>query len=148
MKSRRNYKEKRRYHRHSITLILEYWDTYGSRHGGLAGNVSGTGLLIYSIQDMTIGSQLNLKVFFSNGYELDSFNVIAKAIWKELHCEKGWQGYKYGLEFIQISQEDQRKLLVVLDKRSQAGDLCRYLFRKFKKHRYSDESSPQLSEST
>ncbi len=140
MESGKNLREKRKYARHSMTLILEYWDTYGSRQGGLVGNVSEKGLLIYSAQDMPVGRELYLKVFFSNGYELDTFDVVARVAWKELHRERGWQGYKYGLEFVQISQEDQRKLLMLLDKHTQAGDPCRYLLRRFKRHEYSRET--------
>ncbi len=82
MHSLKDMKEKRKHTRNSITLILEYWDTYGSLHGGLVGNVSKTGLLIYSLQDLPIGSELTVQVFFSNGYKLDSFQVFSRVIWK------------------------------------------------------------------
>jgi len=62
--------------------------------------MSETGLLIYSVQELPIGRELNVTVFFADGYELDGFNVFAKIVWRELHCERDWKGYEYGLEFI------------------------------------------------
>ncbi len=123
----RKFSEKRRYPRHAITLVLEYWDTYGSRHGGHVGNVSRTGLLIYSVQNMPIGRELNLRVFFSNGYKLESFEVLAKVIWKEFRREVDWQEYKYGLEFVRISQQEQRKLIRLLNNPPPSEDPCQYL---------------------
>ncbi len=146
MQSPKDMKEKRKHTRHSITLILEYWDTYNSLHGGLIGNVSKTGLLIYSLKDLPIGSELTVQVFFSNGYKLDSFQVFSRVIWKQIHREKGWQGYKCGLEFIQVSQHDLQKLLMVLDKHSQTNDPCRYLLRRFKRYEYRDELATVLGE--
>ncbi len=63
--------ERRRHPRHSIILPLEYWETEDSSHGGLVANVSETGLLIYSVEDMPLNKKLNVRVFFSNGYEFD-----------------------------------------------------------------------------
>jgi len=71
-------------------------------------------MLIYSIKDIPIGSEFKTVVFFSNGFEFDGFRVIAKAIWKDPHLEAGWKGYKYGLQFVHILEEDRRKLLNLL----------------------------------
>jgi hypothetical protein len=99
-------RERRKQPRHSITLPLEYWETDDSSHGGLVGNVSEAGLLIYSAEDMPFNKQLNVRVFFSNGYEFEGFRVIAKILWKKLHHEADWKVYKYGLEFIPLLQID------------------------------------------
>jgi len=142
MKNRVSSEERRKYPRRAITLVLEYWETYSSRYGGLAGNMSETGLLIYSVQDMPIGRELNVTVFFSDGYELDGFSVFAKVVWKDLHCEGNWKGHKYGLEFVQISPHDQRKLVRVLNNHSPLESPWRYLLKRFKTHECSTSDRP------
>jgi hypothetical protein len=106
--------DKRKHPRFSIRLPLQYWETHDSSKGGLVGNVSETGLLIYSIEDMRIGIELKVKVYFSLGDDFKSFEAFAKINWKEMHFESDWKGYKYGLEVIQISMEDQENLRELL----------------------------------
>jgi hypothetical protein len=72
------------------------------------------GLLINSIKNIPIGSKLNIDVLFSKGFELTNFEVLAEIIWKDLHWEEDWEGYRYGLKFIKILEEDCRKLKQLL----------------------------------
>ena len=37
-------------------------------------------------------------------------HVVAEIIWKDLCLKEDWSGYQYGLEFVQIKEEDFRKL--------------------------------------
>ena len=109
------YFEGRRKHpRYSIQLPLEYWQSDNARRGGVAGNLSEEGLLIYSIQDMRVGKELNVGIFFPNGYEFDSIRVTGKIVWKDLRYETDWKGYQYGIEFILIAEEDREKLINLL----------------------------------
>ncbi len=107
--------EQRRHPRHSITLPLEYWETDDSFYGGVVSNVSETGLLVHSVRDIPISSELNIRVFFPDGYRFEGFRVTAKVLWKELHHETDWKVYQYGLEFSRISEEDRRKLLKLIN---------------------------------
>jgi c-di-GMP-binding flagellar brake protein YcgR len=110
-----HFNERRKYPRVSINLPLEYRESDNSSpEGGLVSNLSETGMLVYSIKDIPISSEFKTVVFFSNGFEFDGFRVNAKAIWKDLHFETGWKGYKYGLQFVQILEEDRWKLLNLL----------------------------------
>ena len=110
-----HFNERRRYPRVSINLPLEYRESHNSPpEGGLVSNLSEIGMLIYSIKDIPIDSEFKTVVFFSNEFEFDGFRVIAKVIWKDLHSEIGWKGHKYGLQFVQILEEDRRKLLNLL----------------------------------
>ena len=61
-------------------------------------------------RDLPTGSELNVLIFYANEYELDSVKVVANTVSKELHIAEDWKGHKYGLEVLQISEEDQRKL--------------------------------------
>jgi len=110
-----DFSERRKYPRVSITLPFEYRESDSSSpEGGLVSNLSEIGMLIYSIKDIPIGSEFKIVVFFSNGFEFDGFRVNAKAIWKDRHFETDWKGYKCGLQFLQIPEEDRWKLLNLL----------------------------------
>jgi hypothetical protein len=108
------FEEKRKYPRYSIRLPLEYWQTDDACRGGLVVNLSEGGLLIHSLQDMPVGKELNVGIFFPNGYEFDGIRVTGKIVWKDLHYETDWNGYKYGIEFVRISEEDREKLVNLL----------------------------------
>ena len=69
MNSRDFFVERRKHPRYSIQLPLEYWQTDGACCGGLVGNLSEGGLLIRSLRDMPVGTELNVRIFFPNGYE-------------------------------------------------------------------------------
>jgi len=110
-----DYTEKRRYPRLFMDLPLEYkvMDVPHA-HGGLVVNLSEVGLLIQSIKDIPVGTNLNIAVLFPKGFELANFEVLAEVIWKETHWKEDWEGYQYGLRFILIREEDQRKLTQLL----------------------------------
>ncbi len=103
--------------RFSFDAPLEYSSTDGSPvRGAYAGNVSETGLLIYSIDQLEVGTELRLLVFYPDEYQLDNFQGLAKVVWKEYHYEKEWKGFKYGLEFVYMSDTDRRKLREILNR--------------------------------
>ncbi len=107
--------DRRKYPRVPINLPLEYRESNNSLpEGGLVSNLSELGMLVHSIKDISIGSEFETVIFFSNGFEFDGFRAKAKAVWKDLHFETDWKGYKCGLRFVQILQEDRWKLLNLL----------------------------------
>ncbi len=106
--------ERRKYPRYSIELPLEYWQTDDALHGGMVGNLSDGGLLIYSARDIPTGRELNVRVFFPNGYEFDGIRIIGKIVWKQPHYDVDWTGYGYGFEFTQILEQDRQKLMDLL----------------------------------
>lgn len=97
-------------------------------HGGMVINGSAKGFLIYSIKDMPIGTRLNITVLFPKGFELTNFEVLTEVVRKDRFSEKDWEGYQYGLRFIQIKDEDFRKLiqlfsLINFERRKSQGSL-------------------------
>jgi hypothetical protein len=72
--------------------------------------VSEKGLLIYSIDNLPIATELKLVVFYPDEYQLGNLEILAKVVWKDHHYEKEWKGFKYGLEFVHLSETDQIKL--------------------------------------
>jgi hypothetical protein len=112
-----NNKERRSHPRFIIDLPLEYRDMDGScLRGGIVVNVSEGGLLIETVRDIPVGTELNITVLFPKGFELANLKVVAKIVrkepyWKEdLKGDSYWKGYQYGSEFIQILEEDRWKL--------------------------------------
>lgn len=116
-----NNREKRSHPRFIVDLPLEYRDLDGScLRGGIVVNASEGGFLIETTRDIPVGTELNVTVLFPEGFELANFRVMAKIVRKEPYRREDWKGvpcrerYQYGLEFIQISQEDRLKLSSLL----------------------------------
>jgi hypothetical protein len=120
MEHEKELKERRKHPRRDIKLVLEYWEAHGTCHEGLVCNLSETGLLIHFTHDIPIGGRLNVRIYFSDGSKLGNFQGIARVVWKQPHCESGSVGYKCGLEFIFLTLENQRKLIELLDRYSDA----------------------------
>ena len=117
------HNERRKSPRLLLDLPLEYRVMNAPyAHGGLVVNASEVGLLINSIKNMPVGTKLNIAVLFPKGFELTNFEVLAQVIWKDLYWEEDWEGYQYGLKFIQILEEDRRKLKQLLNGRFQMED--------------------------
>jgi hypothetical protein len=92
-------------------------------HGGIVANASKEGLLIYSVKDMPVGTKLDIVVLFPKEYELCNFEVIAEIIRKDLHWEEDWEGYEYGIKFLQIFEEDRYKLKQLLEGQFQLEEI-------------------------
>ena len=123
MDSPKRFKERRKHPRFPIGLPLEYREKDGSLHGAVVCNMSEGGLLIYSIQDMPIRSELKVRVFFADEYEFDHFKVDAKIVWKTRHSDVDWKGYRYALEFVEISGEDRQKLVKLINSHLSLDDI-------------------------
>ena len=105
------YLERRRSPRIVMDLPLEYREVnLPKAYGGLVLNVSETGLLLHSIRDLPIGTQLNIAVLFPKWFELANFEVSAEIVWKDFLLDDDFEGYQYGLKFIKIFEEDYLKL--------------------------------------
>ncbi|HUL23078.1 MAG TPA: PilZ domain-containing protein [Thermodesulfobacteriota bacterium] len=121
-----NSSERRRYPRLLIHLPLEYQDTGDScSRGAMVVDAGEGGFLIESTRDMPVGTKLSLLLLFPNGFELADFKAVAQVVRKEPYLRKNsegypsWEGYRYGLEFIQVLEEDRWKLNLILGKRSE-----------------------------
>ena len=104
------FKEKRKYPRVYMDLPLDYWVKYDSHvRAGIVIDASETGFLIYSTENLPVGTKLRIDVLFPREYELANFEVFAEIIWKKF-VEKQEEGYQYGIKFVQIVGEDYWKL--------------------------------------
>jgi hypothetical protein len=88
MKNLNYNKDRKRFPQAFMDLPLEYqiMDTPNA-HGGLVINAIETGLLIYFVKNIPIGTKLNIAVLFPKGFELANFDVLAEIIRKEIHWE-------------------------------------------------------------
>jgi hypothetical protein len=110
-------KEKRKSPRYYMDFPLDYRvANTPDAYGGLVADGSEIGLRIYSVRDIPVGSKLNISVIFPKGFQMTNFEVVAEIVWKDLYFKEDWNGYQYGLKFIQIEEEDLRKLQQLLSK--------------------------------
>jgi hypothetical protein len=123
-------KDRRKYPRFLIDLPLEYRDVDGSSlRGAMVVNAGKGGFLIESPRDIPIGTELSVTVLYPKGFELANFKVTAKIVWKEpywredLKKDRSSKGYQYGLEFIQILDEDRWKLSFLLSERFASDEI-------------------------
>ncbi len=130
--------DRRKYPRFFIDLPLEYRDGDGScLRGAMVVNASEGGCLIESPRDIPVGTELSMTVLYPKGFELANFKVTAKITWKELYWkedlkrDRSSEGYKYGLEFIQILDEDRWKLSFLLSKQFESQEIFPGLRRRY-----------------
>jgi len=123
-------KSRRRYLRFFIDLPLEYRDVDGScSRGAIVVNASEEGFLIESPEDIPVGTELSMTVLYPKGFELANFKVTAKIVWKEpywkedLKKDPSSKGYRYGLEIVQILDEDRWKLSFLLSERFASAEI-------------------------
>lgn len=117
MESPRYFRDRRKYPRVCMDLPLEYLANQNSRaRGGIVLDASETGFLIYSTEDIPVGTNLKINVLFPKRYELANFEVFGKIVWKQVDIGEraNTYTYRYGLTFVQIVQEDYSKLKKLL----------------------------------
>ena len=108
--------ERRKHQRYLIDLPLNFQMTENSNiYPGLSINASETGLLIQTFKDMPIGLRFNIELLFAEGFELSNLQGMAQIIWKDHYVWSDYKGYKYGLQFVQISNQNYKKLKLLLE---------------------------------
>jgi hypothetical protein len=113
-------------------LPLEYQLKHAPRAcGGIVIDVSETGFHIYSTENIPIGTKLKIDVLFPKKYELANFEVVAEIVWKKVSVDMRGKGFQYGLKFVQILEEDSRKLKDLLSDRSTSEDISDHVWNKF-----------------
>jgi hypothetical protein len=115
MEKSKSMLDRRKSQRMILDLPLEYRVMDAPyAHGGLVVNASELGLLVQSVKNLPIGTKLNIAVLFPKGFELANFEVLAEILWKDIHWEEDWEGYQYGLRFLQILDNEYWKLKQLL----------------------------------
>jgi len=103
--------ERRKYPRFTVNLPTEYHRLDSStRYTGRVLNASEGGLLLYLPEQMEMGQDLKIKLFFTSGVELNTVELLAQVVWTDIHLGKGWGDYRTGVKFIDISSENLNQL--------------------------------------
>ena len=113
-----NNRDRRKYPRIVINLPLEYQEKEEDSclRGAMVVNAGEGGFLIESTRDVPVGTELSITLLFSREFELVDFKAVTKIVRKEPYSKENsngnqvWEGYLYGLEFIQMLDEDRWKL--------------------------------------
>jgi hypothetical protein len=103
--------EKRKTPRFRVRLPFDYSEIPGIFEAGLVADISEGGMCIHSVHQMEIGANLKIRVFLLNEESgFDNIEGTVKVIWRTLHVESGWKGYKYGMHIMQMAPEDRERL--------------------------------------
>jgi hypothetical protein len=103
--------ERRKHPRFNLELPLDYFRLeVKENYGGIVGNASELGILVYLPEKMEIGTTLSIEIFYAKGLELDSIKAIAKVVWADLAARKTWGEHRFGLQFQSIDKKNLNKL--------------------------------------
>ena len=83
---------------------------------GTALDASETGLFIQTVKELKVGTKIRILLSLPEGSGHPQIDAIAEIMWKDACLVEDWEGFQYGLKFIQISDEDNWKLKQVLNK--------------------------------
>ncbi len=102
--------ERRKHPRLPVELPVEYRRENDSRtRPGYTVNFSEDGLMVSVSEQMEIGEQLEMKIYFSSGSSLISIAAIVKIAWVDMEIkEDGY--YRFGVSFVNISPVDRERL--------------------------------------
>ena len=96
--------------RFSVSLPIDYWRVTSVKHrNGRTGNIGENGMLIYVPEQIEIGKNVRLKVFFSTPREMDFIRVLGEVVWNNGYW-RNEGGYQIGMKYVKISPEDAYKL--------------------------------------
>ena len=102
--------ERRKHPRFLVELPVEYRRANDSRvRPGHTVNFSEDGLMVLVSEQMEIGEQLEMKIYFSSGSSLITIAAIVKIAWVDIEVkEDGY--YRFGVSFVNISPVDKERL--------------------------------------
>jgi hypothetical protein len=107
--------ERRHYPRIRAELPLGYSIVDEKKnHGGMVGDVSEGGLLVYLKERLNVGTRLKLEILFVRGLELSSIDGVARVVRSELTARGNWGEHRYGLQFESFCEGDLDKLKSML----------------------------------
>lgn len=107
MNEEENYIEKRRFGRLATKREIQYRKIGSPRSGSLSYDISGGGLRLLSLEFIPLATKLLVEIPLE--YPMKTINALAHVVWvkKRSFAEQ----YDLGLEFVDISSEDQKDLV-------------------------------------
>ena len=111
MKEMSPYREKRKHPRAVVSLPVSL--RINENEGGYPGftvDASKSGLQIQTLKEIPVRTGLKVEIYFPDELRLPKFSEKAEVVWRDVSHWEDWEGYQYGIEFIQISKENDQKL--------------------------------------
>jgi c-di-GMP-binding flagellar brake protein YcgR len=103
--------ERRTYRRFPMRLPIEYFRAESpSNRTGHALDASEGGLQILFPEQVDVGQNLNIKVFFSSETGLNAIEMVVEVVWINAQLAEGEKHYRSGVRFTNISPENMMKL--------------------------------------
>ncbi len=107
--------EERKHPRFLLNLPVEYYRLKeDSQQAGYTINASEGGLMVTLSEKLEVGELLKIKLFFSFGPEMNAIESLSRVVWTN-RGEKD-EEYRTGVQFLEISPEDQNRLSSFLRK--------------------------------
>jgi len=103
--------ERRKYPRFNVYWPVQY-NQIGSSisHQGRVTNLSESGMLIQSPEQMEIGQHLKSILSFISGSEINTVEMQAEVVWRDIYLNEARGDYRCGARFLDISMRDKTKL--------------------------------------
>jgi hypothetical protein len=104
-------RERRKYARFNVYWPIQY-NQIGSpiSHDGRVTNLSEGGMLFLSPGQMEIGQQLKSKLSFISGSQINTIQMQAVVVWRDIYPNEAWGDYRCGAKFLDISTRDRTEL--------------------------------------
>ena len=110
--------ELRKYPRYSLELPIEYWETEKPQnYRGRTINISEGGLMLFVTEEMEMGRNLRVKIFFGSSLSFGFIEAQVEVVWRDMHWMSE-EDYRIGVKFVDISPENKEKLEDFLKKTS------------------------------
>ena len=103
--------ERRKYPRFNVYWPIQYNQIGSSiNHDGRVTNLSEGGMLFLSHGQMEIGQQLKSKLSFISGSQINTIQMQAGVVWRDIYPNEAWGDYRCGAKFLDISTRDRTEL--------------------------------------
>ena len=104
-------RERRKYARFNVYWPIQYNQIGSSiNHDGRVTNLSEGGMLFLSHGQMEIGQQLKSKLSFISGSQINTIQMQAVVVWRDIYPNEAWGDYRCGAKFLDISTRDRTEL--------------------------------------
>jgi len=103
--------ERRKCPRFDVDLPVRYNEMNSSMsRNGRVMNLSESGMLIQSHDQMEIGHHLKSTFSLVRGSEFCTIEMLAEVVWRDICMSEAWGDYRCGLKFLDISAGDKNRL--------------------------------------
>jgi c-di-GMP-binding flagellar brake protein YcgR len=103
--------ERRTYRRFPMSLPIEYLRAeLPTKRTGQSVDASEGGLQILFPEQLKVGQNLKVKVFFSSESRLNTIEMVVEVVWVNAQLNEGEKHYRSGVRFTSISPDNMAKL--------------------------------------